>query len=90
MAISRVRYTCGCGFGTTSTDKAMEHCNARGHKLTVSGYVTPEPESSLPKQHSKRLDRSPEPTASYKGNAQSTELPDTDTDLDYLRKKMER
>jgi len=42
MAKVDVRYNCGCGNSYIDPVEAAKHCDDTGHKLTVSGSITPD------------------------------------------------
>lgn len=39
MVKASVRYSCGCGYHTVEALKAVSHCRATGHTVTVFGEV---------------------------------------------------
>lgn len=39
MADVLIKYSCGCGFKTENMEEAIEHCDNRGHSLTVLGTI---------------------------------------------------
>jgi hypothetical protein len=66
-------YTCGCGFLTKEHDKAVSHCDATSHTMTVTGTMAP--------------DISRKPMKQVPATTQSTSGGAPDRQLDNLRKR---
>ena len=70
MASLDIHYNCGCGVRTNKLEEAVNHCDGKGHVITVQGNIYPdEPKQSSrtasPKLHKARSVLAPEPTSDF-------------------------
>ena len=42
MAKIDIRYGCGCKYSTNDVVEAVGHCDSTGHKMTITGTITPD------------------------------------------------
>lgn len=61
MAISKIQYTCGCGYKTKYESRAQEHADLEQHDMTVIGTIIHEPmlSSAIPPKARKPKRRTP-------------------------------
>jgi hypothetical protein len=95
MAKLTIRYTCGCGFGTSKQKEAEDHADIKKHVMLVGGMVRPSEGAIIttaggPQQVTsvQTQDKAEKLDIHPGGEVQPAALPDESAAFEALRQKL--